>query len=621
LLGSEQPIEAVVIGDFQDSNGLNGFFVQEEDSDADNDSTTSEGLFIASNLPVTVGDRVHVVGTVSERFNMTRLESVKSVDVCASALPLPAITELSLPFDPDANNPEWREGMLVKFPQTLTVTENFNLARFGEVMVSSGSRLMIPTQVAEPGNAANAVKGQNLLNRLVIDDGSNKQNPDPVVYPGPNGLNADNTLRIGDTVSDAIGVLAYDFSMFRLHPTEAPQFSSSNARPVPPQLPGIGSLKVASFNVLNYFNGDGLGGGFPTSRGANTLAEFNRQRDKIIAAIVDMDADIVGLMEIENDGYAAHSAIADLVDGLNAVAGSGTYEYIDPGVSRIGTDEIAVGIIYKSSKAEPVAPSAILDNSVDPRFLDTKSRPVLAQTFLDKASNKTLTVAVNHFKSKGSSCDDVSDPDTGDGQGNCNLTRTAAAQALADWLTTDPTGSNGRNVMIIGDLNAYAKEDPIAALKTAGYVNLVDKVIGDSAAYSYVFGGESGVLDHALANSRLTKQVKGLAVWHINADEPRALDYNVEFKSAGQVTEFYSPDVFRSSDHDPLLVELLVKGDLDNDGDVDIQDRVAFSRTLGQCDGKKNYNPEADYDRSGCVTFADYRSWYRHFKEYSVKVK
>jgi uncharacterized protein len=621
LLGSEQPIEAVVIGDFQDSNGLNGFFVQEEDSDADNDSTTSEGLFIASNLPVTTGDKVHVVGTVSERFNMTRLESVKSVDICASALPLPAVTELSLPFDPDSNNPEWREGMLVNFPQSLTVTENFNLARFGEVMVSSGSRLMIPTQVAEPGNAANAVKGQNLLNRLVIDDGSNKQNPDPVVYPGPNGLNADNTLRIGDTVSDAIGVLAYDFSMFRLHPTEAPQFSSSNARPVPPQLPGIGSLKVASFNVLNYFNGDGLGGGFPTSRGANTLAEFNRQRDKIIAAIVDMDADIVGLMEIENDGYAAHSAIADLVDGLNAVAGSGTYEYIDPGVSRIGTDEIAVGIIYKSAKAEPVAPSAILDNSVDPRFLDTKSRPVLAQTFLDKASNKTLTVAVNHFKSKGSSCDDVSDPDTGDGQGNCNLTRTAAAQALADWLTTDPTGSKGRNVMIIGDLNAYAKEDPIAALKTAGYVNLVDKVIGDSAAYSYVFGGESGVLDHALANSRLTKQVKGLAVWHINADEPRALDYNVEFKSAGQVTEFYSPDVFRSSDHDPLLVELLVKGDLDNDGDVDIQDRVAFSRTLGQCDGKKNYNPEADYDRSGCVTFADYRSWYRHFKEYSVKVK
>ncbi|MDO9240631.1 MAG: ExeM/NucH family extracellular endonuclease [Methylicorpusculum sp.] len=621
LLGSEQSIEAVVIGGFQDSNGLNGFFVQEEDSDADNDSKTSEGLFIASNLPVTVGDRVHIVGTVSERFNMTRLESVKSVDICAGALPLPAVTELSLPFDPDSNNPEWREGMLVNFPQTLTVTENFNLARFGEVMVSSGSRLMIPTQVADPGDAANAVKGQNLLNRLVIDDGSNRQNPDPVVYPGPNGLKADITLRIGDTVSDAIGVLAYDFSLFRLHPTEAPQFSSSNARPAPPVLPGIGSLKVASFNVLNYFNGDGLGGGFPTSRGANSLAEFNRQRDKIIAAIVDMDADIVGLMEIENDGYAPHSAIADLVDGLNAVAGAGTYEYIDPGVSRIGTDEIAVGIIFKSAKAEPVAASAILDNSVDPRFLDTKSRPVLAQTFLDKASNKTLTVAVNHFKSKGSSCDDVSDPDTGDGQGNCNLTRKAAALALADWLMTDPTGSNGANVMIIGDLNAYAKEDPIAALKTAGYVNLVDKVIGDSAAYSYVFSGESGVLDHALANSSLAKQVKGLAVWHINADEPRALDYNVEFKSAGQVTEFYSPDVFRSSDHDPLLVEVLVKGDLDNDGDVDNQDRVAFSRTLGQCEGKKNYNPEADYDRSGCVTNADYRSWYRHFKDYSVKVK
>ena len=57
-----------------------------------------------------------------------------------------------------------------------------------------------------------------------------------------------------------------------------------------------------------------------------------------------MDADVIGLMEIENDGYDEYSAIADLVNGLNDAAGAGTYAFIDPGVGLVGTDEIAVGL-------------------------------------------------------------------------------------------------------------------------------------------------------------------------------------------------------------------------------------------------------------------------------------
>ena len=70
-------------------------------------------------------------------------------------------------------------------------------------------------------------------------------------------------------------------------------------------------------------------------------------------------------------------------------------------------------------------------------------------------------MAVNHLKSKGSPCDDVGDPDPGDGAGNCNLTRTGAAEALVDWLAGDPTGSGDPDFLIIGDLNSYDKEDPI----------------------------------------------------------------------------------------------------------------------------------------------------------------
>ncbi|PKM35961.1 MAG: hypothetical protein CVV06_13550 [Gammaproteobacteria bacterium HGW-Gammaproteobacteria-10] len=620
LTGTVQHVEAVVTGSFQGAGGLNGFFVQEEDHDADDDIRTSEGLFVASIVPVNTGDTVHLVGTVSEQFNMTRLVNLTSVDVCATDSLLPALTELTLPFAPETNDPEWREGMLVNLPQTLTVTENFNLGRFGEAVVSSGGRLMIPTQVAEPGEAANSYAEQNALNRLIIDDGSNRQNPDPLIYPGPDGLSAENTLRSGDTVTDAMGVLAYDFGAFRLQPIELPVFEKSNPRSeTPPEMSGFGSLKVASFNVLNYFNGDGFGGGFPTSRGASSMLEFNRQTDKIVAAITGLDSDIIGLMELENDGFGPESAISDLVDALNQKAGVGAYAYIDPGVNHIGNDAIANGIIYKPAKTTPVNAAAILDSSIDPRFNDGKSRPVLAQSFLDKASNKIVTVSVNHLKSKGSDCNDIGDPDIGDGQGNCNLTRTEAAEALADWVKTDPTGSDSANQLIIGDLNAYAKEDPIATLNSAGFTDLLAHFIGRGKAYSYVFRGESGYLDHALANSALLEQVKDTQIWHINADEPRALDYNVEFKSADQIERFYNPDVFRSSDHDPIVLEIFVPGDLDNNGSVDHRDFVAFRRAMGQCEGRPRFNREADYDNDGCVTQEDYRLWYKHFRSYLRK--
>ncbi|WP_256361451.1 hypothetical protein [Methylomonas koyamae] len=237
---------------------------------------------------------------------------------------------------------------------------------------------------------------------------------------------------------------------------------------------------------------------------------------------------------------------------------------------------------------------------------------------MDKASNKLLTVAVNHLKSKGSACDDVNDPDTGDGQGNCNLTRTNAATALANWLAGDPTQQGAANSLIIGDLNSYAQEDPISALKNAGYRNLLETMVGNQAAYSYVFDGAAGYLDHALAGPALAAQVKSTTEWHINADEPRALDYNTEFKTAGQVDSFYVADAYRSSDHDPLLVKLFVPGDLDNDGDVDASDANLIKAQVGKCSGKLGFNREADYDATGCVSMADYRIWYGYFNSYAA---
>jgi hypothetical protein len=218
-------------------------------------------------------------------------------------------------------------------------------------------------------------------------------------------------------------------------------------------------------------------------------------------------------------------------------------------------------MIYRPDVVTPIGNFEILTSADDPRFIDTLSRPVLAQTFMENATGGIFTVAVNHLKSKGSAC--PGDPDIGDGQGNCNQTRKAAAQALVDWLAIDPTGSGDADYLIIGDLNSYGKEDPIDAVlagpdDTLGtsddYTNLVAQFLGPYA-YSYLFDAQFGYLDHALASPTLAAQVTGAAEWHINADEPDVLDYDTTFKPDAQ-DALYEANASRSSDHDPVLVGL-----------------------------------------------------------------
>ena len=498
---------------------------------------------------VKLGDRVRVTGQVREFNGLTELVGPLQVSVLASGVALPTPAGISLPLA-SADALERYEGMRVQLRQTLTVNEVYNLGRYGEVLLSSGGRQMTPTNVVAPGEQAKAMQARNDLDRILLDDGRSGQNPDPIRYPAPE-LSAYNSLRVGDRTSAIDGVLDYSAGSYRIQPLQTPTFEAANPRPAQPAVEG--RLRVASFNVLNYFNGDGKGGGFPTSRGANTAEEFQRQKAKIVAAILASKADIVGLMEIENDGYGEFSAIADLVNGLNASLPQGQrYAFVNPNRAKLGSDEIAVGLIYRGDKVRTYRSAAVLDSSVNPEFDDTRNRPTLAQTFQEINGGERLTIAVNHLKSKGSACD--GDPDTGDGQGNCNLTRARAAQALVDWLAGDPTGAKEPDRLIIGDLNSYAKEDPVNVIRSAGYTDLVARQAGAGKGYSYVFSGQSGYLDHALANASLARQVRGAVEWHINADEPRVLDYNVEFKTPRQQDSLYNAEPYRASDHDPVVI-------------------------------------------------------------------
>lgn len=563
FVGQVHSVEGVVVADFQGPGQFSGYYLQEEDADADADPATSEGIFVFNtSLPVGLGDRVRIRGTVGEFVSsgrpLTQITSTSRL-LCPAGGGV-AATDVDLPI---ASLDDWEryEGMLISIDQPLTVTETFTLGRFGEVALSVGGRLDNPTAVVEPGAPAIDRQALNDRSRILLDDANNTQNLDPTRYPdGPGGLSASNTMRIGDTLAGPLtGVLEQRFGVYRIQPVDPIAqplaFDASNPRPAAPEPVG-GSLRVSAMNVLNYFDTLDLGPDIcgPQAnlecRGADSAAELVRQRDKIVAALVGLDADVVGLMEIEND---AGEAVADLVGALNAALGAEVYAYVDTGF--IGTDAIKVALIYRPAAVSPVGGHAILDSSVDPRFIDTRSRPALAQTF-DQAGGGRFTVVVNHLKSKGSACLGLplDDPDTGDGSGNCNLTRTRAAEALVDWIAGDPTGSGDRDVLVIGDLNAYAREEPIDVFLEAGYRDMIAAFEDD--AYSFVFQGQSGYLDHALASPTLADQVSGATEWHVNADEPTVLDYNTEFKSPNHVNTLYASGPYRSSDHDPLVVGL-----------------------------------------------------------------
>lgn len=568
-------IEGIVVSDNEgDSPALGGFYIQ--DVTGDGNPATSDGIFVfnAINNNVANGDIVRVTGTAAEYQGETQISNVTSIVGCGTGTLTP--TDISLPFSGIAEQEQY-EGMLVRVPQALYVTEHYLLGRFGEITLSGSGRLNQPTSIAQPGASAAAIQAANNLNRIILDDGLNNQNPDPIVFGrGGNPLSANNTLRGGDTITNLVGVMTYSWggnesspNAYRIRPVNAlgggiPNFTPTNLRPA--SLPATGgAIKVVGMNLLNYFNTFGIGactngvaGSATDCRGASDAIEFVRQSDKAVNAILAMDADVVGIIEIENDGYAPSSAIQDLVNKLNAVAGTGTYTFIDVDfltgrVNAMGSDAVKVGILYQPANVSPLGTTAVLDTAAFVNGGDgaARNRVSLLQAF-QTAAGETFLVNVNHLKSKSSACDV---PDAGDGQGNCNIVRTNAVNELVSWYAAGPTGTSDPDLLIIGDFNSYAKEDPIAAFETAGYVNMLNHFSG-ADAYSYVFDGQWGYLDYAIASPSLLAQTVGVVDWHINADEPSVLDYNVESKSVGQISSLYSPEPFRLSDHDPVITGL-----------------------------------------------------------------
>ena len=567
--------KGVVVGDFEGSAANSGFFIQ--DLTGDGDPATSDGIFVftGNNNFVSLGQVVRVTGFARERFNQTTLNGSNSNTAIVPAANIvncgtgsvPA-TDVTLPFA-DASFPERYEGMYVRFPQSLVIAEYFNYDRFGEIVLAQPlageARPFTGTAIDAPGAAANTRAAANALSRITLDDNQSAQNPATLRHPNGSPFSLSNLFRGGDTVQNTVGVLGFDFNLYRIFPTGPADYTAANPRPASPEPVG-GTVRVAAMNTLNFFvTADYPSGVLDNKCGplnnvecrgwdSDQPLEFTRQRDKLLTALSGLNADIIGLNELENS--TGVEPLSSIVSGMPG------YDYIATGT--IGTDAIKVGMIYRPAVVTPVGDFKLLTSAVDPRFIDTKSRPSLAQTFEVNATGARFTVVVNHLKSKGSACDDVGDPDLLDGQGNCSQTRRAAAEALVDWLATDPTGSGDPDFIIVGDLNSYAMEDTLTEIKAGSddsvgtgddFTNLINHFQG-TYAYSYTFDGSAGYLDHALANASLFPQITGAADWHINSDEPDVLDYDTSFKPAAQ-DALYEVNAYRTSDHDPVVIGLV----------------------------------------------------------------
>ena len=555
LSGSTVLIEGIVVGDFND--GLGGFFIQEEDADADADAATSEGLFVFAPFAtdVAVGDLVQVVGSATEFGGMTQVNNVQSYAIVSSGNALPTITAITMPV---ASETAWEmyEGMYVTFPDILSVTDSFNWHRFGELTLSVGGRQFNPTNNTTPGAATgdsdgDSVADVNETGRILLDDGATAQFP-----AVPPAIGPDNTVRLGDSAANITGVINEAFGAYRIQPTDPVSFDRTNPRDLEVTY-AYNYLVVATVNTLNYWTtiDDGTN---PGARGADSVAEFERQEAKLVELILGLDAHVIGLQELENNGDVA---ISTLVDALNEATAPGTWAYSPEPVYPGGlqsTNAIRVGIIYQPAFVMPVG-DPIAD--ADPIF--ATDRPPIAQTF--SMSGKTFTVVVNHYKSKGCGGSSGLDTDQGDGQACYNERRTQMSARMLDFVAELQVSSGDLDVIVLGDLNSYAEEDPITTLES-GLTNQMDRFVAPDDQYSFTFFGQSGLLDYIFTTANMDSQILGVEIWHVNTDEPRALSYNdevidpTEFFGNFEQELLYQPDQFRASDHDPVRAAFNLNG-------------------------------------------------------------
>lgn len=604
-IGSSVTVQAVVVGDYQngdedDVRDLGGFWLQEEKSDEDGDVATSEAIFVydarlRSSPDVALGNTVRVSGEVSEHGGAVQIrpDDVVVVDdfACAvTGLEIDACLEnlvniVVVPSLADARLERF-EGMLVEFSEKMMISNAYELGRFDRVELFAGDSLpYVYTQQNDPSKEGYEKHIKDVEARTIVySSGHNQQNRGVTLDGFSKEFNEETSNRNGDVIQGLRGNLQYsqtrskDFFMVRSYRDGLNTFDQeANDYPReyhPPETRG--NLKIASINVLNFFKTLGQGDNKTKTgqnpRGANNSGEFARQLSKLVNAIVAMDADVVGILEMENEFDPVQdksTAIEILVDALNKEYSSDleetayeTYKYVYPGRENLETDAIAVACLYKPGSVFPTPGSspAILNDAVASTLGFDTSEPIfdgpstnrwsLAVSFTHRQSRKELTVFVNHLKSKRCSGTSGDNEDKNDGAGCYNARRLRAAEVISKWVKSWPTGVQNDNGVILGDFNAYAREDPVRYMvNKGGLINLEP-----DTAYSYTFSGQIGTLDYVLVTKSVMDFSPNAHIWHCNSLEPPLLDYNLDYRRDSDYLN--DKTAIRYSDHDPALLGL-----------------------------------------------------------------
>lgn len=532
LTGETVTVEAILTLDARTDGGFGGFYLQQADHQTDGNPLTSEALFVYTrNHRGQKGDRLRVTGKVREHYGLTELASVSSITLCGQET-LPEPVTLSLPW---SRPPESLENMRVRFRQKLTVIDIDNLELFGELTLAATDQI-IPTEYLAPGPEAEKQSQHNLRHRILLDDGLSRKYPRTRPWLDPDGRRKP-VARAGDTMTGIAGILDFRFDRWRLQPETPPRIVSANPRPPAPGRPPGHHIRVMAMNLGNYFNGDGTGKGFPTSRGARTLSEYQRQQQHLLSALQAPDPDILALTEVENDGYGDHSSVTMLARAL----GPQWRVVASPGAD--GRDEIRTTMLYRQDRVQLSGAPQRLQSGM---FLNS-GRPPLAQRFRRNGGQQTVQLVSLHLKSKSCGRASGADTDRQDGQGCYADRRSRAARAITDWVASLPTAPDLAGTLITGDVNSYSRELPLQIFASAGFTDMLPRFHpcrpGACPHYSYRYQGQKGSLDHALASDSLEPLILNTQTWLINADEPQQASVD-------------STGPWGSSDHNPVITDI-----------------------------------------------------------------
>jgi len=605
----------------------NGFYLQ--DSAGDEDAATSDALFVftRSAPDVAPGDALRLVAEVAEftpggassrNLSTTQLSSPTIEESTAgAALPAPVVLgaaervpppeniddDAFASFDPGEDGIDFFESLEA---MRVTVASPLAIAptnRFGEIFT-----------VVDAGAAASGISTRQTLNISPTDFNPEKVqiDLDENILPGFELPLVD----VGSTLGDVTGVLSYGFGNFEVLPTE-PFDAGTSA--ILAETTTLGDdperLTIASYNVLNLDTNDDDG----------DADVANGRFEAIAAHIVDNlgAPDIVGLQEVQDDDGSTDSDVTTaagtlqaLVDAI-ATAGGPTYAFedtVDLVPNSVGGQpggNIRVAFLYDPERVEPAGDAMPL---VDPAEQATDasnpffgSRISLAADFV--FAGRTVTLVNNHLSSKGGSApilglEQPFDERQEDPTVNGSLDeRQAQATAVAAFVDDILSTSEDARVVVLGDLNEFEFVSPVADILGARLSNTTEALDPDER-YSFVFQGNSQQLDHVLLSDSLRGGAE-VDVVHVNAE--------------------FVEDERRASDHDPVLVSLIVgeaerpsddAADLNADGAVDRADYLRFLRSFEAGKVASELDERADYDGDGRVDRRDLRTFVERYGEY-----